>query len=172
MDHRNIQDLGKRPFTTILQSPHHQRAKTKGVRSPSLPLRSRSNSSTSSYSRSQDRDDLSSVATSIDRRTPRSLFHRRSGSGRSTHTRRDSHDTSHPKAWMAKGSRFLKRQNRERGKRLFAPEHGGSYEAFRVRPLSQEMIDYCVVDVAYMPNLYEKYNLMLENIFSLVSEDH
>ncbi len=58
---------------------------------------------------------------------------------------------------------------KERGKRLFAPEHGGSYEAFRVRPLSQEVIDYCVVDVAYMPNLYKKYNLMLENTVSLVS---
>ena len=110
VDHRNIQDLGKRPFTTMLQPPHHQRAKTEGVRRPSLPLRSRSNSSAPSYSRPQDRDDLSPVATSIDRRTPRSLFHRRSGSGGSTHTR-DSHDTSHPKAWMAKGSRFLKRQN-------------------------------------------------------------
>ncbi len=58
---------------------------------------------------------------------------------------------------------------KERGKRLFAREHSGSYEAFRVRPLSQEVIDYCVVDVAYMPNLYKNYNLMLENTVSLVS---
>ncbi len=111
VDHKNIQDLGKRPFTTMLQPAHHQRAKTEGVRRPSLQLRSRSNSSAPSYSRPQDRDDLSPVATPIDRRTPRSLFDRRSVSGGSTRTRGDSHDPSTPKAWMAKGSRFLKRQN-------------------------------------------------------------
>ncbi len=74
----DIQDLGKRPFTTMLQPAHHQRAKAEDTRRPSLQLRSRSNSSAPSYSRPQDRDDLSPVATPIDRRTPRSLFDRRS----------------------------------------------------------------------------------------------
>ena len=54
-----------------------------------------------------------------------------------------------------------------RAKYLFAPEHGGSYEAFIVRPLSQGIIDYCIVVVAYMPILYRTYNLMLENTVSL-----
>lgn len=49
-----------------------------------------------------------------------------------------------------------------RGKRLFAPEDGGSYEVFRARPLTEEMVGYCVVDVAYMPSLYENYNLWLD----------
>ena len=111
VDHRNIQDLGKRPFTTMLQPAHHQRAKTEGAKRPSLQLRSRSNSTAPNYSRPQDKDDLSPVATSIDRRTPRSLVDRRSVSGGSTHTRGDSYDSFIPKAWMTKGSRFLKRQN-------------------------------------------------------------
>lgn len=111
VDHRNIQDLGKRPFATMLQPAHHQRAKTEGARRPSLQPRSRSNSSAPIYSRPQDRDDLSPVATPSDRRTPRSPVDRRSVSGGSTHTRADSLDSFTPKAWMAKGSRLLKRQN-------------------------------------------------------------
>lgn len=111
VDHNNIQDLGKRPFTTMLQPVHHQRAKTEGARRPPLQFRSRSNSSAPNYSRPQDRDDLSPVTTSFDRRTPRSATDRRSVSGGSTHTRGDSLDSFTPRAWMAKGSRFLKRQN-------------------------------------------------------------
>lgn len=111
MDHANIQDLGRRPFTTMILPAHHQRRKTEGARRPSLPLRSRSNSSAPNYSRPQDRDDLSPVATSLDRRSPRNPVDGRPISGGSTHTRGDSLDSFTPKAWMAKGSRFLKRQN-------------------------------------------------------------
>ena len=113
MDHRNIQDLGRRPFTTmLLPTPptHHQRRKTEGATRPSLPLRSRSNSSAPNYSRSQDTDDLSPVAASVDLRTPR-LFPDRRYSGGGAHTRGDGLDNFTPKAWMAKGSRFLKRHN-------------------------------------------------------------
>ena len=111
VDHTNIPHLGRRPFTSMLQPGHHQRAKTEGVRPPSLQLRSRSNSSAPNYSRPQDRDDLSPVGTSTDRPTPRSSVVRRSVPGGSAHTRADSLDSFTPKAWMAKGSRFLKRQN-------------------------------------------------------------
>lgn len=111
MDHTNIQDLGRRPFTTMLQPAHHQRTRTEGTRRPSLRLRSRSNSSAPNYSRPQDRDDLSPPATPYDRRTPQSLLDRRSVSGGSINTRGDSLDSFTPKAWMAKGSRFLRRQN-------------------------------------------------------------
>ena len=111
MDHRNIQDLGKRPFTTMLQPAHHQRRKTEDARRPSLQFRSRSNSSAPNYSRPHDTDDLSPVATPIDRRTTRNSGGRRPISAASTHARTDSLDSFTPKAWMAKGSRFLKRQN-------------------------------------------------------------
>ena len=115
VDHRNIQDLGRRPFTTMLLPAHHQRSKTESARRPSLPLRSRSNSSAPNYSRSQDRDDLSPPATSPDLRTPRLFVDKRvsrqSVSGGSTHIRGDSLDAFAPKAWIAKGSKLLKRQN-------------------------------------------------------------
>ena len=111
VDHRHIQDLGRRPFTTMLLPTHHQRAKTEGAGRPSHPLRARSNSSAPNYSRPQDRDDLSPVTRSLDRRTPRLSVDRRSLSGRSTHTKGESSDLFTPKAWMAKGSRFLKRDN-------------------------------------------------------------
>ena len=111
MDHSNVQDMGQRPFPAMPQSAHHQRAQTEGARRPSLQLRLRSNSSAPSYSRPQDRDDLSPAKSSSDRRTPHSLLDRRSFSGGSLHTRGDSLDSFAPKAWMAKGSKFLKRQN-------------------------------------------------------------
>ena len=111
VDHRNIQDLGRRPFTTMLLPAPHQRRKTEGARRPSPPPRSRSNSSAPNYSRPQDTDDLSPVASSFGRRTPRSSVDRRSLSGGSTPTKGDSLDIFAPKAWMAKGSKFLKREN-------------------------------------------------------------
>ena len=112
VDHRNIQDLGRRPFTAMIL-PAHQRAKTEGATRPSPPLRSRSNSFAPNYSRPQDKDDLSPVATSFSKHTPRSPIERRPVSGGSGQTRGDSLDAFIPKAWMAKGSRFLKRQNRK-----------------------------------------------------------
>ena len=115
VDHMNIQDLGRRPFTTMLLPAHHQRSKTESARRPSLPLRSRSNSSAPNYSRSQDRDDLPPLATPLDLRTPRLFVDKRvsrqSVAGGSTHTRGDGLDAFAPKAWMAKGSKLLKRQN-------------------------------------------------------------
>ena len=111
MDHKHIQDLGRRPFTTMFQPGHHHRAKTEGARRPSLQLRSRSSSFAPTYSRPQDRDDLSSDVTPKVRRTARSPADRRSVSSDSQHTRGDNLDSFTPKAWLAKGSRFLKRSN-------------------------------------------------------------
>lgn len=41
---------------------------------------------------------------------------------------------------------------------LFAPERGGSYEVFNVRPLAKDIIQYCVEDVRLLPRLWEKYS--------------
>jgi len=46
---------------------------------------------------------------------------------------------------------------KEAGKKLFAPELGGSYAVFDQRPLSEEMVKYSVQDVLYMPALRETY---------------
>ena len=111
VDHRNIQDVGRRPFTPMALPEVPQRFKTEDARRPSPPLRSRSNSSALNFSRPNDADDLLPVATSLYRRTPRLSMDRRSLSGGSTHTKGDSLDLFAPKAWMAKGSKLLKREN-------------------------------------------------------------
>ena len=52
---------------------------------------------------------------------------------------------------------------KDKGARLFAPEKGGKYEVFDQRPLSKEMIDYCVQDVRFLPGLWEVYVRRLGN---------
>ncbi|KAK5720791.1 hypothetical protein LTR15_006752 [Elasticomyces elasticus] len=42
---------------------------------------------------------------------------------------------------------------KEKGEKLFKSEHGGSYEVFNQRPLSAEILSYCVGDVQFLPAL-------------------
>lgn len=46
---------------------------------------------------------------------------------------------------------------KEKGLKLFAPEKGGSYEAFNTRPLHEDIKAYCVQDVKFLPLLWKKY---------------
>nr|POF11242.1 hypothetical protein CFP56_76042 [Quercus suber] len=46
---------------------------------------------------------------------------------------------------------------KDRGRKLFAPELGGSYTVFDARPLADEMKKYCVQDVTVMPTLRRVY---------------
>ncbi|OBT76526.1 hypothetical protein VF21_05436 [Pseudogymnoascus sp. 05NY08] len=48
-------------------------------------------------------------------------------------------------------------EGKGKGKRLFAPELGGSYEVFNVRPLAEEIAIYCTQDVRFMPKLWKHY---------------
>ena len=50
---------------------------------------------------------------------------------------------------------------KEGGKKLFAPELGGSYQVFEQRPLKNELIAYCVSDVRCLETLYETLVLPL-----------
>ena len=47
---------------------------------------------------------------------------------------------------------------KEKGLKLFAPERGGSYEVFNIRPLPNDMRLYCIQDVQLMPSLWSYYN--------------
>ncbi|KAK0509428.1 hypothetical protein JMJ35_007822 [Cladonia borealis] len=47
---------------------------------------------------------------------------------------------------------------KERGKALFAAEDGGSYEVFNIRPMLQNIVDYCAQDVVYLPCLWNVYS--------------
>jgi len=110
-DHYHIQQLGKRPFTTMLlpPTPLHQRSLTEDTRRPSLlQLRSRSKSSTASQTIYERTDDSPSLP--VDRNISRISVDRRSISGGSIH-RRAGNSKSFGKTLMAKGTKLLRRQN-------------------------------------------------------------
>ncbi|CAG9977946.1 unnamed protein product [Clonostachys byssicola] len=48
-----------------------------------------------------------------------------------------------------------------RGSKLFSPEKGGSYAVFDARPLSTEIVDYCVQDTTILPRLWSHYDRQL-----------
>lgn len=50
---------------------------------------------------------------------------------------------------------------------LFAPDKGGSYAVFNQRPMTEEIVEYCVQDVVYLPKLFDKYNGKLGNTVCL-----
>lgn len=64
-------------------------------------------------------------------------------------------------ATMTRAERLAWSVAKEKGKDLFAPERGGSYEVFNVRPLATEIIQYCTQDVQFLPRLWRKYNVKL-----------
>ena len=45
---------------------------------------------------------------------------------------------------------------KQKGINLFAPERGGSYEVFTIRPLSADIIAYCLIDIAFFELLESK----------------
>lgn len=60
------------------------------------------------------------------------------------------------------------------GKMIFIPEMGGSYEKFKERPLSKELLAYCAVDVYYFDGLrgllYSKLPIQKRNRVERLSE--
>ncbi|TLS27186.1 hypothetical protein PpBr36_05564 [Pyricularia pennisetigena] len=52
-------------------------------------------------------------------------------------------------------------KNKNQGKALFAPEHGGSYAVFNIRPLPDEIRHYCSQDVQFLPKLWVRYDSTL-----------
>ncbi|KAL4948509.1 ribonuclease H-like domain-containing protein [Aspergillus filifer] len=60
------------------------------------------------------------------------------------------------------GLSYIERTNgaavKDKGKRLFAPELGGSYEVFNARPMCGDIVKYCAQDVRVLPRLWATYN--------------
>lgn len=42
---------------------------------------------------------------------------------------------------------------KDNGRKLLAPECGGTYEIFHIRPLPEEIVRYCAQDVQFLPRL-------------------
>ncbi|KAI9804108.1 MAG: hypothetical protein M1825_001510 [Sarcosagium campestre] len=70
---------------------------------------------------------------------------------------------------LGKKQRWLARK--ERGHRLFDPTKGGSYEVFDARPLTKAIVDYCVQDVCFMPQLRNLYWEKLDIVWQLKVEE-
>ncbi|RDW90531.1 Polynucleotidyl transferase, ribonuclease H fold [Aspergillus mulundensis] len=64
-------------------------------------------------------------------------------------------------AAMTASERRKWKETKEKGVKLFAPEHGGSYEVFNERPLKDEIVEYCVQDVRFLPKLWQAYDRRL-----------
>ncbi|KAF2452195.1 hypothetical protein P171DRAFT_347737 [Karstenula rhodostoma CBS 690.94] len=56
-------------------------------------------------------------------------------------------------------------ENKEAGRKLFAPERGGSYEVFNVRPMPETIKQYCMQDVKFLPRLWQRYNSRLTPVW-------
>lgn len=67
------------------------------------------------------------------------------------------------KAWV--------KEAKARGQSIWRPRCGGSMERFNDEPLHEDLVNYCVVDAAYLPRLFETYNAALGNRMSLQSVD-
>ena len=57
------------------------------------------------------------------------------------------------------------------GQLLWRPRFGGSMERFNENPLHEDIVNYCVVDAANLPRLFETYNRALGNRVSLWAID-
>lgn len=60
---------------------------------------------------------------------------------------------------------------KDKGVKLFAPEHGGSYEVSKSRPISDEIKQYCIQDVEFLPKLWLLYNSKLTNVWAKKVDD-
>lgn len=66
-------------------------------------------------------------------------------------------------AGLTRSEARLWRDIKDNGRRLSAPERGGSYEVFNTRPLPEAIIKYCAQDVRILPKLLTVYNGKLES---------
>ena len=55
---------------------------------------------------------------------------------------------------------------KDTGKKLFAPEQGGSYQVWNERPLAPELMEYCVQDVLLLPELRDRYSGRLSEFWA------
>lgn len=69
-----------------------------------------------------------------------------------------------------KGEKDQWRLCKATGEALWNPKKGGSYGVFDARPLSDDIIKYCVGDVQYLPKLYFKYRCETVRWNNLIAE--
>jgi exonuclease 3'-5' domain-containing protein 1 len=60
---------------------------------------------------------------------------------------------------------------KEKGLNLFEPDRGGSHEVFNIRPLSEDIILYCIQDVKLLPRLWQTYHSKLTQNWAVKVEE-
>ncbi|KAL8680961.1 MAG: hypothetical protein Q9186_002861 [Xanthomendoza sp. 1 TL-2023] len=60
---------------------------------------------------------------------------------------------------------------KRKGQLLWRPRMGGSMQRFNDNPLHEDIVNYCVVDAAYLPRLFDIYNQDLGNRVHLTAVD-
>jgi len=73
-------------------------------------------------------------------------------------------------ATLAGQEKLQWKRSKDDGEKLWNPEKGGSYSVFEIRPLSAEVLAYCVGDVQYLPRLYRKYKKGTERWNALIAQ--
>lgn len=63
-------------------------------------------------------------------------------------------------AGLSKSAAEAFQKKKQEGASLFVPSKGGSWEAFRERPMKTQLLDYCVQDVQYLPVLWQRYKVV------------
>ncbi|KAL8845227.1 MAG: hypothetical protein Q9176_000395 [Flavoplaca citrina] len=58
---------------------------------------------------------------------------------------------------------------KDKGQRIWRPKCGGTMARFNDDPLHEDLINYCVVDAAYLPRLFETYNAILGTPVSITT---
>ncbi|KAJ4351408.1 uncharacterized protein N0V89_006750 [Didymosphaeria variabile] len=58
-------------------------------------------------------------------------------------------------------------ENKEAGRKLFDPKRGGSYEVFNVRPVPENIKEYCMQDVKFLPRLWQRYDAKLTPLWRI-----
>lgn len=64
-------------------------------------------------------------------------------------------------AQMTNEERASWKFSKDAGRKLFAPELGGSFEVFNTRPLPDKIVQYCAQDVHFLPKLWLKYHQVM-----------
>jgi exonuclease 3'-5' domain-containing protein 1 len=59
---------------------------------------------------------------------------------------------------ITEAQRGVWRESKDKGRQLFAPELGRSYEEFNARPLPESILAYCAQDVHILPDLWRHYD--------------
>ena len=67
--------------------------------------------------------------------------------------------------------REMIRRTKARGRGLWNQKYGDKLERSNDNPLREDIFNYCVIDTAYLPKLFERYNACLDDCVHVMNID-